>query len=685
MKDSVQPIMKKFIQRLKTFSLTAGSVPWFILILSLFSFGLLLPWFGFSWDDWPFVWIAHQYGNQGLASYFSTNRPVWGVFYQLSTSLLGDAPWQWQLFGILFRWFTAVLLWLLMRALWPKRKSMAVWAALIFLVYPGFRQQAIAITYGHFYLVYGALITSLLFMVLAYRQPRRFALFTGLSLLFSAVNLYSMEYFFTLEILRPVILFGLLAADQEEKKFIQTLKLWLPYALVFISSIVWRVFLFPYQTQNYQPLLLTTLKHAPLVAIGQLILRISRDVICTSVLGPMRAFQVPDIDSFGKVSTLVYAVLVGLMAVLSMLFFLAFREKTEGDKRTLIWPIGLGLLGILIAGWPFWLTDLPIGLEYPNSRFTIPFILGVAVFWAAIFEGLPLPRWVRNVVLSIWLAFSIGQQFISANDFRRDWEVQQQLFWQTSWRIPELAEDTTVLINELPIQYASDNSLTAPLNWMYSGSTAQGEMHYLLAYPTIRLGSSIPSYTGGTPITENYLAAIFHGSSDQMLSVYFDPPGCVHVLDAEIDNYNSLLPPALRETVPYTHVEQIITDGDTQAEPPRSIFKKEPEHRWCYYYEKAELARQQKNWPKVAELGNMAFNLDDYPNDPVERFVFIEGYAHNGDWQRALQLTQVSGDVTDLIHPMICKLWQRIDRETGTSVEKDDTIQTVRMQFECNP
>ena len=32
----------------------------------------------------------------------------------------------------------------------------------------------------------------------------------------------------------------------------------------------------------------------------------------------------------------------------------------------------------------------------------------------------------------------------------------------------------------------------------------------------------------------------------------------------------------------------------------------------------------------VAELGDAAFALDDHPNDPVERFVFIEGYAHIG-------------------------------------------------------
>jgi hypothetical protein len=679
--------MKTIFKCLKNISFSSRSVPWFVLLLCIFSFGLLIPWFGFSWDDWPFVWISHQYGAEGLARYFSTNRPVWGVFYQLSTSLIGDAPWQWQVFGIIFRWIAAVMVWLFLRALWPKRQTMAIWAALIFIVYPGFRQQAIAITYGHFYLVYGAFIASLLFNVLAYRNPQRYALYTGLSLLLSAVNLYSMEYFFMLELLRPLILYGLLAADKEGKKILQTVQLWLPYGLVFISSIIWRLFLFPYQTENYQPLFLETLKSSPLLAGWQLMERIVHDLYWTGVLGPARAFSLPDVSTFGKVSTLGYAILIALVALIASFYLLACKESLGSNekKKTALWPMLLGLLAVLAAGWPFWLTDLPIGLEYPNSRFTIPFILGVAIFWAGLFELLPAPRWLRNVILSVWLAFAVGQQFISANDFRRDWEVQQQLFWQLSWRAPQLEEGTSVLINDLPIQYASDNSLTAPLNWMYSGKTAQEEMNYLLAYPSIRLGASIPSYKHGTTITENYLAATFHGSSDAMLVLYFQPPGCVRVIDAEVDAYNSLLPPSLRETVPYTNTSLIVTDSQTQAEPPRSIFRKEPAQRWCYYFEKAELARQQQDWASVTELGDTAFGLGDYPNDPSERFVFIEGYAHSGNWQRALELTNESGDISSLVHPMLCSLWQRIDRETETSPEKDVTIQTVQLKFNCNP
>jgi uncharacterized membrane protein len=661
------------------------SVPWFLLILGVLAFVLLMPWFGFSWDDWAFLWISHHFKNEGLVRYFSTNRPVWGFFYQITTGILGNAPWQWQLFSLLFRWGSAALFWILLRAIWPQKQRLALWAALIFLLYPGFRQQAIAITYGHFYLIYSAFIGSLLCTVLAQRQPQRFALFTGLGMVLSTVNLFSMEYFFTLEILRPLILYILLDQQKENKPLTQTLRLWLPYAIVLVGSVVWRLFLFPYQTENYQPLFLTTLKSNPLLAIGQLVQQILHDVVVTGAQGMSRAFVLPDVQTFGKLSTLLYAGLVGGIILMGSVYLIGNASPKEfaGKYGIPFWPILLGLLAILAAGWPFWLTSLPIGLEYPNSRFTIPFILGIALFWAGLLEAVPLPIWLRHVFLSCWMAFAVGQQFISANDFRRDWDIQQQFFWQLSWRAPDLKPGTTILLNDLPIQYASDNSLTAPLNWLYAREVRQGEMDYLLAYPSIRLGRSVSSLQPGSMIHEDYLAAEFYSTADAMLAVYYQPPGCVRVLDTQVDELNSLLPPSIRQVVPFSRVDQIIPQADAPAEPPRNIFRQEPDHRWCYYFEKAELARQQADWQAVVDFGEVAFTLGDYPNDPAERLVFVEGYAHTGDWQRALALTMESAQISDLTHPMICRLWDRIDQQTQDSIQKTDTILSVHTQLNC--
>ncbi len=55
--------------------------------------------------------------------------------------------------------------------------------------------------------------------------------------------------------------------------------------------------------------------------------------------------------------------------------------------------LGIGLFAMLIAGWPYWVTGLPLALAFPNSRFTLSFMLGVSLLTAALIGLLPRWRW----------------------------------------------------------------------------------------------------------------------------------------------------------------------------------------------------------------------------------------------------------------------------------------------------
>ena len=125
-----------------------------------------------------------------------------GRSYALTTSLLGSSAWQWQLFGIFWRWLSAVALWMLLSSLFPRNRRFAAWAALFFLVFPGFYMQFIAINFGHFFLVFCCLLFSWVLSVRAQLAGKRYWLYTIPALLLSLVNLLAMEYFFVLELLR---------------------------------------------------------------------------------------------------------------------------------------------------------------------------------------------------------------------------------------------------------------------------------------------------------------------------------------------------------------------------------------------------------------------------------------------------------------------------------------------------
>jgi hypothetical protein len=105
---------------------------------------------------------------------------------------------------------------------------------------------------------------------------------------------------------------------------------------------------------------------------------------------------------------------------------------------------------------------------------------------------------------------------------------------------------------------------------------------------------------------------------------------------------------------------QIIPNPARQVVAP-PIFGPEPEHTWCYYFEKADLARQQENWEQVADLGDQVFAIPYYPDDNSEYLPFVEAYARTGRWEQARDLTRKTADLMPILRPALCAIWQRVE------------------------
>jgi hypothetical protein len=147
---------------------------------------------------------------------------------------------------------------------------------------------------------------------------------------------------------------------------------------------------------------------------------------------------------------------------------------------------------------------------------------------------------------------------------------------------------------------------------------------------------------------------------------------------------NRLLPESLRDITKYSN--QNVIGFDQEAEMPSQFYPNEPQHGWCYYFERAELARQQGDWDQVVKLGDIAFKLEDSPNDPFEYFIFIEGYAHAAEWEKAVELSQTSYKISkNYVGPPLCKLWDRINLNTEGTPEKKVTLDIVQNKFACVP
>lgn len=680
--------MNKGFQALKRFNLPGWAEPWIIVVVSILAYGLVIPWLGFYWDDWAFLFIRTQLDAEGLTRYFATNRPFIAWIPQLTIPLLGTTPWKWHIFILIVKAVSAVSVWWVVRLVWRNAGSLALWVALLFAVYPGFDQQPIAINYSNFFLLFTFLMLSFALSILAVRNPQHRWWVLLFALPLAAYNHLALEYFFLLEFLRPLFLWLSLDGIQltSKQRWKRVTLGWLPFLLLWLSIFVWRFFIFDYQTNNYELGLLEQFSSAPFLTFGSLILTVVKDIFRVTLGAWALPFSFPDPEFFGLRSSLLYVGVV--LAVLVLLLAAIFKQPEEQTSRKKNTPALLlvGLFALVIAGWPFWLTSLPIGLHFAISRFTLPFILGVSLFLVGLVHLFPLNTKVKHAILGTLVALAAGYQLQVATDYRRDWNTQKNLFWQLAWRAPGITPGTVIIANDTPIQYASDNSLVAPINWMYAPDNNSDRLDYMFFYPSIRLETALQNLEPGMPIQKDYLAAKFSGSTDQLIAIVYSPPGCVRVLDPELDPYNQMLPLLIRQAAGLSKIALIQTSlSDSPAIPMPGIFGAEPAHGWCYYFEQADQARQLGDWEAVAAFGDEAFEQGDYPNDPAERLVFIEGYAHIMQWNKAQDLTYEAAAITPLMQPVLCRLWQRIERDLPSSSIPDGIIDALRSDLECTP
>ncbi|WP_322791578.1 hypothetical protein [Bellilinea sp.] len=676
------------MSRLERFS-NDRTYPFLLLLVVLLAHGLLFLRQGYYWDDFPITWIAETYGTAGLARYFSTNRPIWGLLYQFSAGL-GNLPWVWQLFGLFWRWLSALIFWLLLRQVWQDQPRTAALAGLALAVYPAFGQQAIGRVYGHFFWVMTLFFFSLYAGVRALQAGRGGWGWFAAAFFTSLINLLTLEYFFLLELARPLFYAAALRQKGERENFrlSRVLLHSAPFMVLFAGAAVWRAFFFPYQTNNYAPLLFQNLQRdfwgTLLAQIGSAAVQIRT----AAVLGWMDAFRLPSFTGLGRLSSLLYGVVLAGCASLTVLILQPQRTGAtfSSRQRAVFQMLVIAAFWLLLAGVPFYVTGLPVRLEFPNDRFTLAFLPGVALLAAAVVESLPLKAFVRLALAALLIGFSGGRDFMTANDYRRDWELQKNFFWQLVWRAPGLEKGTILMTNDLPLRYYSDNSLTAPLNWIYAPQEPSLQMAYHLLYPAVRLGSpTLSDLSPGKPVHIDYLAATFSGSTDRVVVLYFQPPGCLRVVDGEVERDNLFLPALIREAAANLSSSRwIVTQPEQPAQPPAFIYGNEPAHGWCYYYQKADLARQQGNWQQAAALGDEAFSLKDYPNDPAERMPFIEAYAQVGRWQDALEHTRLAADISPTMQPVLCRLWQRIDRQTKASPQKAQASAQIADWLNCD-
>ncbi|MCK5315182.1 MAG: hypothetical protein KAJ53_08670, partial [Anaerolineales bacterium] len=510
--------------------------------LCLVSFGVLIPWLGFYWDDWPSIWYLHFLGPAGFVDVFAIDRPLLGRLFWLTTSVLGESMLAWQLFGFTARWLSSLALWWTLRSVWPKHTREVTWVVILFAIYPGFSQQFISVTYSHVFLIQAAFFVSLGTMIWAIRKPRWYWLLTICSIILAAYAMFSLEYYFGLELLRPVLLWIVLGEQVKDrrKRLSRSFVYWIPYLLIMLVFLIWRIFI--QETPRGEVQIFTKLQANPIAGLIDLFQEVGTDMVQASVIAWGQTLDFLNLKNFGLLPTLLYVFVVMAVAAVAIFYLYNYlkddsqKSPETAHRSNWAWQaILIGIYALFIGGWPFWSTNLPIELRFPWDRFTIPLMFGASLLLVGFIELVFKSHLLKVVILGVLVALAVGLHYQNANLYRREWNSQKAFFWQLSWRAPKIQPGTMILSSELPFIHFSDNSLTAPLNWTYVPDEVQTPMPYLLYAIESRLGNELQDFSMNQQVDEPYRATYFTGSTSQALVLYHAPPGCVKILDPDKD------------------------------------------------------------------------------------------------------------------------------------------------------
>jgi len=673
------------VKRLRDLFHSDFAIPALLLILSFLSYGLLAPWIKFFHDELSMLWFYRNMNE--LGRFFEGNRPFLKYLYEPFLWMFGSNSFLWVFFSVLTRWLFAISIYWLIKHTWPENKILTAGISCFAVVYPGFQVQYSSMIFGIAFLIFSLFILSLLFSIKAIDNPEHRLIYLIIAVLFSAVSLFTSEYFFTLEIIRYLLIWIYVSKTDKVSQIKKTLLYSGPYLVLFICAVVWRLFQESDETA-YSLVFLDNLKLAFFPTILNQSLKSLKDIWYTTIKVWLDSFYPSHlIAQQGQRIVYLYfgLIVVTLFSLVIFFRFLLKKGVQEKNQDGLPSLLVLGFISIIAAGVPFWLAGLPVNEKYFFTRWTIPFILGSSILVPSLLSIVIKKKIIYVLIISVLISFGVGTQFLVGNSFRHDWNDQTKLYWELIWRIPSLKENTVIFSDMLNFHYENSDELSSGINIALSDKDSYSSIPYFLFYLPERITTSIlPEIREDLPLSGKRYYSAFKGNTSQALIIDFDPPSCLKILDPVLDQNNPELEVLTKQALFLSRPDLISRSVSLKPNLKAiEIIGFEPSKTWCYYYEKAELAAQFREWKIVGDLYTEVIEKQFIPRDGREYTPFIEGLSHLAKWKEASTVTDHSLEISPDLKPLLCTLWERISNDTSDTSEKTLIISVMNTKLDC--
>ncbi len=616
---------------------------WFgLLVLVLVAAITYLPMIsklGYINDDWYLMYDGYVGGADFFHEVFSIDRPLRGYLMQAAFSLFGMNPFYFHVSAFVFRVLSGIgLLWLC-NQLWPKRQTGNLLAAILFLVYPGFLSQVNPIDYQSqiFSLACGMFSVALTVKAIRSVKPVERWVYTIVSILLGWIYLGLVEYFIGFEALRLVAV-GLFFWRDHEKtisaRLSAAVRAFVPFMVSAGGFLVWRLFFFEAERKATDvSLQLSSLFTSPLTGLwwlNYLIQDVFKVVIVAWAL-PLNnvAFLLRLRDAY---------IGFGLALLAALVVAAVFRrggenevETESGDGSSAMREQGIAALVTIVAGLiPVIFVNRHVILP-DYSRYTLASSVGVAILFSVIIDKISL-RSLKVAVTGFFVMIAVLTHHGNAMRVVSETEATRNFWWQAAWRAPQIKEGTTLIASYPGSPLSEDYFIWGPANLIYYPEQQNGE-ELRVKLPAAVLADNVVLQiitNGGveTPLRRgNYLERDF---GNVLVMIQTSSNGCVRFINGDVPELSPNDQQRLLLVAPFSRLENVVLDGEFQT-PPASVFGEEPAHGWCYYYQKADLARQRGEWEQIPALLKEALNNGQYPEDGLEWMPFLQASAVLGD------------------------------------------------------
>jgi hypothetical protein len=218
----------------------------------------------------------------------------------------------------------------------------------------------------------------------------------------------------------------------------------------------------------------------------------------------------------------------------------------------------------------------------------------------------------------------------------REEKTISDFWWQVVWRAAAIRPGTTLVVTYPGIPYAEGNDVVwGPANFIYFPEKQnRTPVTILISASRIEADSMLEIIKGNRSFEKTDLVikniSIDYDYKNLLILSQPSEGSCMHAIDARWPDISIYDQPLLHASFQNSKIENIDPRGESSV-PPAYAFGSELPHEWCYYYQKADLARQMGDWKQVARLGDQAQKLGYHPNDQVEWMPFLQAYAFLGD------------------------------------------------------